>query len=92
METTTAQDKVFCQSCYMPMIKPEDFGTESGGGASGDYCCHCYAEGGFTHEMTFEEAVEANVPFWRSEDDESDDSARERIREIFPKLKRWAGK
>ena len=90
MEKTTAQDGVFCQSCYMPMNKPEDFGTESGGDASGDYCCHCYADGGFKYEMTFEEAVEANVPWWRSEGDESDDQARARIREVFPKLKRWA--
>jgi len=89
METTTTQDGVFCQSCYMPMNKPEDFGTESGGDASGDYCCHCYADGGFKYEMTLEEAVEANVPWWRSEGDESDDQARARIREVFPKLKRW---
>jgi len=89
--TTTTQGGVFCQSCYMPMSKPEDFGTESGGDPSGDYCCHCYADGGFKYEMTFEEAVEANIPFWR-DGCENDDRARELILEIFPKLKRWSGK
>jgi len=92
METTTVQEEIFCQSCYMAMTKIEDFGTESCGGASSDYCCHCYADGDFKHEMTLDEAVEANVPWWRNEGDESDELARMRIREVFPKLKRWSDK
>jgi len=72
------------------MEKPEDFGTEKDGSASQDYCCHCYSNGAFTDEMTFEEAVEANIPFWKEEGDKSDDEARARIMAIFPTLKRWA--
>jgi len=90
MGTTTTQDGAFCQSCYMPMDKPEDFGTESNGSASADYCCHCYAKGDFTSKETFEEAVESNIRFWREDGDEGDDQARARIMEVFPKLKRWA--
>ena len=30
--------KVFCQSCAMPLENPEDFGTESCGAKSADYC------------------------------------------------------
>jgi len=79
----------YCQSCYMQMEEPKDFGTETDGKVSGDYCCHCYQKGKFTSEMTFEQAVEANIPWWRNEADKSDDEARERIMAVFPTLKRW---
>lgn len=78
-----------CQSCFMPLVKPEDFGTETGGGKSTDYCCHCYADGKFSDESTLAEAVEANIPWWR-DGCANDDEARARIMEVFPKLKRWA--
>ncbi len=38
----------FCQSCGMPMHKPADFGTESNGIYSNDFCHLCYANGDFT--------------------------------------------
>ena len=83
-----------CQSCYMPMNKPEDFGKEADGSPSQDYCVHCYENGDFSWKCSFEEAVEGNIQFWR-EDGESDNEtdnarARARIMEVFPKLKRWA--
>ena len=83
-----------CQSCYMPMNKPEDFGKEADGSPSSDYCVHCYQEGDFTWKPTFEEYVESNIRFWRedgeSENAEDDAKARARIMEVFPTLKRWA--
>ena len=83
-----------CQSCYMPMNNPEDFGKEADGSPSQDYCVHCYENGDFSWKCSFEEAVEGNIQFWR-EDGESDNEtdnakARARIMEVFPKLKRWA--
>ena len=36
------EDKKFCQSCGMPMEKPEDFGTSNDGGRNEEYCCYCY--------------------------------------------------
>ena len=78
-----------CQSCYMPMNEPKDFGTESCGGPSEDYCCHCYKDGDFTCKETFEEAVESNIRFWKEDGDKSDDEARGRIMKVFPMLKRW---
>ena len=78
-----------CQSCYMPMDAAEKFGTETDGNSSQDYCCHCYKAGAFTYESTFEQAVEDNIPWWKEEGDKSDDEARERIRKVFPTLKRW---
>ena len=79
-----------CQSCAMPMTKPEKFGTEADGRLNRNYCCYCYADGDFTTKQTLEEAVEGNIQFWREENDKSDDEARARIMEVFPKLKRWA--
>jgi len=73
----------------MPMKEAKDFGTEKGGSASTDYCCHCYQEGDFTSKETFEEAVEGNIQFWKEEGDKSDDEARARIMAVFPTLKRW---
>jgi len=79
-----------CQSCAMPLNKAEDFGTEKGGGASEDYCCHCYKGGDFTWQAaSLDEAVEGNLEFWAKEDGESDDALRRRVREEFSKLKRW---
>ena len=77
-----------CQSCYMPMDAADKFGTEKDGSKSEDYCVHCYQAGGFTTSQTLEQAVETNIPWWKGEG-ESDDVARARIMEVFPKLKRW---
>lgn len=79
----------FCQSCFMPMPKPEEFGTEADGSTSVDYCCYCYSKGDFTCKAGFNEFVEGNIQFWR-DGCKNDDEARARILEVFPKLKRWA--
>lgn len=78
----------FCQSCYMPMTKPGEFGTEADGSQSSDYCCHCYQNGDFTWKPSFEEFVEYNIGFWR-DGRSSDEEARKKILGVFPKLKRW---
>ena len=82
------ENAIHCQSCYMPMDAPEKFGTEADGSPSSDYCVHCFKKGDFLWKATLEEAVESNIPWWRGEG-ESDDIARARIMEVFPKLKRW---
>ena len=86
----TKQDVLYCQSCYMPMDAADKFGTESDGSRNEDYCCHCWKNGKFTYESTLEQAVESNISWWKEEGDKSDDEARARIMEVFPKLKRWA--
>ena len=82
-----------CQSCFMPMKKPEDFGKEADGSPSPDYCVHCYQNGDFTWKPTFEEYVESNIRFWRedgeSDNEEDNEKARKRIMSVFPTLKRW---
>ncbi|MCL2559324.1 MAG: zinc ribbon domain-containing protein [Turicibacter sp.] len=82
------ENTLHCQSCYMAMDAADKFGTEVGGQKSEDYCVHCYQNGAFTTPQTLAEAVEGNIPWWKGEG-ESDEVARARIMEIFPKLKRW---
>ena len=82
-------DNKICQSCAMPLTKPEDFGTNADSRTNEEYCCHCYQNGDFTWKATFEEAVEGNIQFWREDGDKGDDEARARIMEVFPTLKRW---
>ena len=68
------EEMKFCQSCGMPMQAAGDFGTETDGSPSGEYCVYCYKGGTFRDEngksYTFEESVTL-------------------MREYFPTLKRW---
>jgi len=82
------ENKKLCQSCYMEMDEPSKFGTEKCGAPNPDYCCYCYKDSEFTSKMTLEEAVEANLEFWR-EGCDNDDQARAQIMSVFPTLKRW---
>ena len=84
-----AEGMIFCQSCMMPMIKPEEFGKESDGTFSLDYCCYCYQDGSFTKEQTMEEMIETCIPFCR-DIYESDEAARAAMMVSYPELKRWA--
>jgi hypothetical protein len=46
----------FCQSCSMPIDKPELKGTEKNGSKSDEYCTYCYQHGSFVNpDMTFDE-------------------------------------
>jgi hypothetical protein len=89
---TTEPMGPFCQSCAMPLGKPQDFGTEANGIRSNDYCSYCYQQGKFTApEMTMEQmrdfCVEKMVELQvmpRAE-------ATTLMRDTMPSLKRWAG-
>ena len=49
----------FCQSCGMPLTKPEDLGTQADGTLSDTYCTYCYQNGTFTgSDTTLEEMIE----------------------------------
>lgn len=40
-------EKNHCQSCSMPIDKPEFQGTEKDGSKSKEYCVYCYTDGAF---------------------------------------------
>lgn len=50
------ESKNFCQSCSMPLDKPEMLGTEKDGSLSHEYCTYCYRDGAFINpDMTLAE-------------------------------------
>ena len=50
---------IYCGSCGKPMKLKEDFGTETDGTASTEFCHLCYQNGAWTdHDINFEEFYE----------------------------------
>jgi hypothetical protein len=77
----------------MPMGKPEDFGTETDGSASKEYCTHCYQKSQFTNpEMSMEDMVAYLAPNWgewTQRPDLTAEQAKPEVRGILSNLKRW---
>lgn len=89
-EDGVAENMMICQSCAMPMVKEEDFGTNADGSKNTDYCVYCYTKGHFSCDTTMEEMIDFCVPLCSNGDPyENADEARKTMQEIFPKLKRW---
>jgi len=82
----------FCQSCSMPLVNAEDFGTNADGSRNEDYCKYCYVDGAFAgEECTMDEMIEICIPFCLEAGAYRDaDEARAAMRVSFPTLKRWA--
>lgn len=77
-----------CQSCAMTMGE-KDHGTNADGSISPDYCKYCFADGSFRKNKTMEESIEDDIHFWIDDNCKTPDQARQKLREIFPTLKRW---
>lgn len=79
-----------CQSCGMPMQKNEDFGTNTDGTTSGEYCHFCFKDGKFTDEgITMEQKIDKLVEIAVSQMSIPKEKARAQANEIIPTLKRW---
>jgi len=80
----------FCQSCSMPLGKPEDFGTDAIGYRVNDYCQHCYANGAFTEpRISMEQMIDKCVTVMAQRGIMPAAKARALMTEVMPKLKRW---
>ena len=78
-----------CQSCSMKMGK-DDYGHNSDGSRNTDYCKYCFPNGNFEKDETMEEMIESCIPFWVEDGEcKTPEEARERMRKLFPTLKRW---
>lgn len=91
METTQPK---FCQSCGMPLIKDEDFGTNADGSVNQDYCRYCYQDGKFLQDCTMEEMIEHCSQFVDEVNKQmtkplTREEYKEMMRGYFPQLKRW---
>ncbi len=77
-----------CQSCGMPMVKHEEYGTEADGSESRKYCTYCFQKGCFTRDCTMEEMVETNI-MYAPEIYKDAEASRKFLREYLPTLERW---
>jgi hypothetical protein len=80
----------FCQSCSMPLGKPEDFGTDVTGYRVNDYCQFCYTNGAFTQpRITMQEMIDKCVAVMAQQGIMPAEKASALMTEVMPKLKRW---
>jgi hypothetical protein len=87
MNTTQPQGP-FCQSCAMPMQKPEDFGTNANGSQNQDYCRYCYQKGKFTTpNITMEQMIEKCASIMKQMN--IPEAQIEQTKTFIPMLKRW---
>ncbi len=80
----------FCQSCGMPMEKPEDFGTDAEGFRTNDYCRYCFQGGAFTDpSITVQQMIDKCVDIMAERGIMPEQQAKALMNEVIPKLKRW---
>jgi hypothetical protein len=80
----------FCQSCGMPMEKPEHFGTETDKSPSKEYCLYCYQNGAFLNPaMTYEQMLAFDINYFVKELKMPEAQARAFVQQFLPNLKRW---
>lgn len=80
-----------CQSCGMPLYKPEMYGTDSIGTRIEDYCQYCFQHGQFTSDVTMEEMINLCAKYVSKNGGNSEQYIKY-MHVQFPTLKRWAQK
>lgn len=79
-----------CQSCGMPLVTPDHFGTSASGSRVTDYCSYCYRDGHFTDpNMTKTQMIARVVNLLVSNRNMSESAAQSLASRIVPTLKRW---
>lgn len=82
--------QIFCQSCGMPLSDKSQFGTESDGSLSEEYCVYCYKDGNFVFEGDMEQMIAVCVPHVvQSHKEMTESEAEQMMRKILPRLWRW---
>lgn len=83
-------EKVFCQSCGMPLDDENFLGTNKDGSVNNDYCSYCFKDGEYTYDCTMEEMIAVcaeHADKWVPPI--SKEEAVKQMRQFFPMLKRW---
>ncbi|MBK3719269.1 putative zinc ribbon domain protein [Staphylococcus arlettae] len=57
-----------CQSCGIPLDKNTPQGTEENGSLSLKYCIHCYQNGQWTLDLSFDEMYDYNLKRFQESD------------------------
>ena len=85
------ETKNFCQSCSMPLDKPEQQGTEKDGSKSKEYCTYCFQNGAFINpNMTMDEMK--TLVREQMEKRKIDAGIIQMAVSSLPHLKRWRAK
>ncbi len=80
----------FCQSCAMPLNRPEDFGTDPAGYRVNDFCRHCFANGAFTEPgISMQVMLDRCVGIMDQQGIMPAPQARALLTNVMPRLKRW---
>jgi len=80
----------FCQSCAMPMDKPELHGTNADGSKSEDYCTYCFQDEKFTAtDMTMQGMIDKCVEIMVQRKIMPKEQAMGIMTKTIPNLKRW---
>ena len=80
----------FCQSCAMPLAKPEDFGTDPHGYHVNDYCRYCFANGVFTEpDISMQTMLEKCVAVMAQQGIMPAPQARALMTDVLPRLRGW---
>lgn len=82
------KDQKFCQSCGMPM-EGAQYGTESDGSNSADYCSYCYEDGKFCVNVTMEQMIDFCAKPMVDATGMTVVEAKAQMAAFFPQLKRW---
>lgn len=81
-----------CQSCGMPMVAEQHFGTNIDGSPNHEYCSYCYKDGKFTAEETLDEMIASNLQYMETDESRilmNEEEKALKIRLQLVTLKRW---
>lgn len=81
-------EQKICQSCWMPLENPEQFGTNADGSVNQDYCIYCYKDGKFIDDVSMEEYIDMCSQYW-AQAGMTNEQMKEYCTKLFPTLKRW---
>jgi NAD-dependent SIR2 family protein deacetylase len=85
------EEKIYCQSCSMPIDDPEFRGTEMDGSKNSEYCKYCYQQGEFVNPgITLDEMK--HVMMEKMDNRNIPDSVIQQALKRLPNLKRWVAR
>lgn len=75
----------------MPLYNDDVLGTNEDGSKNEDYCIYCFNDGKFTSDVSMDEMMDFCIDKMCECHPEMDKAeASEMMKDVFPKLKRWA--
>lgn len=81
-------EQKICQSCWIPLENPEQFGTNADWSVNQDYCIYCYKNGEFIDDVSMEEYIDMCSQYW-AQAGMTNEQMKEYCTKLFPTLKRW---